>query len=44
MTSLFDNVTKSDAKKLAKWWNANTPGYYFAQKMDNGKFWKVVKQ
>ena len=43
-TVLFDNVTKKDAKALAKWWTANTQDYYFARKMDNSKFWQVIRQ
>jgi len=34
---IFDNLSKSDARKLAKWWNANTDGYYFIKSDDNHK-------
>lgn len=44
-TIIFDNLSKSDAMALKKWWNANTDGYYFIQSDDNHKGrYKLIKQ
>jgi hypothetical protein len=39
-----ENLKKKDAAELAKWWNANTKDYHFVIKMDNSKYYKVVRQ
>jgi len=42
MKDLINNVSLSDAKKLIKWWNANTEFYHFLDK--EGKRFKVLRQ
>lgn len=42
MKTLFENVSKSDARKLISWWNANTRHYHFKQK--SGRLWNVMRQ
>jgi hypothetical protein len=42
--TIIDKVSKNDAKKLVKWYNANTTYYHFPDKMDHGKLWKVIRQ
>jgi hypothetical protein len=39
---LINNVSKSDAKELIKWWNANTPFYHFKLK-SFGKLYNIVR-
>lgn len=41
---LFEKVTKSDARKLVEYWNANTDYYHFVRKRDNDKFYNVIRQ
>lgn len=39
-----DKLSRCDAIKIAKWWNANSKSYYFKRKMQNGNFWEVYRQ
>lgn len=44
MRMIGNNLNKKDARELAKWWNANTVGYYFVHADENniGRY-KVVR-
>lgn len=33
--TIGDNLSKKDARELARWWNGNTNSYYFVRPDDN---------
>lgn len=46
-----NELSKNDARKLAEWWNANSPDYFFVEKMSNVGYkrpetscWQVIRQ